>query len=104
MAGGAYTEASPTASPIGIYAWEPGRWGGKLSIPFEMESSEGAATARDSECSGRGDGGEAEQGGALEQGWAPTPVATWEDEADTSEPEENKPKSTTTFNMTLGER
>ena len=52
---------------------------------FEMESSEGAATARDSEGSGRGDGGKA--GVAGEKGWARAPVASCEDEADAQESE-----------------
>ena len=50
-----------------------------------MEFREGAATAEDSECSGRGGEGEMEIGGEGEQGWAPTPAKTWEDEADARE-------------------
>ena len=52
-----------------------------------MESSEGAATARNSEFFGRGDGGEAEQTGIGKQGWAKAPVAASEDEADAQKPE-----------------
>ena len=41
-----------------------------------MESSKGAATAKDPERSGRGGEGETETGGAGEQGWAPAPATT----------------------------
>ena len=47
-----------------------------------MESNEVAATAKGTECSGRGSGGETELGG---QGWALAPVTTLGDRADARE-------------------
>ena len=57
--GAAESKASNTASSTETNTWEAGKWEGELSTQFEIESSSGAAIARDSEGSGRGDGREA---------------------------------------------
>ena len=60
---GADTEVSPPPQPVLLELMPEKQVDGKgnCQYPLRWNRVKGAATARDSECSGRGDGGEVEQ-------------------------------------------